>query len=102
MHNSARLHGLREFSEDDRRSKGEGRSKDLRRQLPKLPSKPTRRFGRLGDGPSTDEQLWTAGSSSQGKPFPEAIKPILDKLKARAFEDDGISRLTRERSIPKM
>ena len=26
-----------------------------------------------------------------GKPFPAAIKPILDNLKARAFSDDGIS-----------
>jgi hypothetical protein len=41
----------------------------------------------------TDPQRASSfGQPVAGVPFPNAVKPILDKLKARAFQDDGISK----------
>jgi hypothetical protein len=45
----------------------------------------------VGTDPERANSFGQPVAVAGGKPFPDAVKPILDSLKARAFEDDGIS-----------
>src|ERR1700722_627923 len=45
----------------------------------------------VGTDPQRANSFGQPVPSAAGKPFPQAFQPILDKLKARAFQDDGIS-----------
>jgi hypothetical protein len=45
----------------------------------------------VGTDPQRANSFGQPVASAGGKPFPLAVKPILDSLKARAFLDDGVS-----------
>jgi len=45
----------------------------------------------VGTDPQRANSFGQPVASAGGKPFPNAVQPILDGLKARAYQDDGVS-----------
>jgi hypothetical protein len=45
----------------------------------------------VGTDPQRANSFGQPVAGAGGKPFPQAVQPILDNLKARAFKDDGVS-----------
>ena len=72
-----------------RPDESKSRWEDLQRHMSRLPPEPSLRADRCRTDPQRANSF--GQSVAAGLPFPAAVKPILDKLKARAFSDDGIS-----------